>query len=209
MQLRTVFAGLCVAAFGASAQAGVINDWNDGTVQGWTWPSIPVGASFSNVDNKLSVDFNGGYQQDLRRGINATAFEDFKLGDHLTVEVVLPSAPTSQFQISWFLQGQYYEASDINHTTPISFSSGITGMTALTTAGFHLVTWNFNNSAAIAALPDDAVLAWGELRLVTNGVGGWDPAPITFDNLTVHVPEPASLALVGLGGLAVLARRRA
>ena len=70
------------------------------------------------------------------------------------------------------------------------------------------MSWDFNSNASIAGIPDGAQLAWGELRMVTNATGGWDPAAITFDNLTVVVPEPASLGLLGLGSLGLLVRRR-
>ena len=49
--------------------------------------------------------------------------------------------------------------------------------------------------------------------LVVRGAGSDNPALITglctFDNLTYTVvPEPSTLALLGLGGLALLIRRR-
>ncbi|MEM9418604.1 MAG: PEP-CTERM sorting domain-containing protein [Planctomycetota bacterium] len=43
----------------------------------------------------------------------------------------------------------------------------------------------------------------------TNTTTNFGPSGVRYDNINFAVPEPASLALVGLGGLAMLGRRRA
>lgn len=78
-----------------------------------------------------------------------------------------------------------------------------------------------NESAGSVSVPTDgstttieldvsAFTDWTQIRLFTNATSEaatYDPGTIYYDNFRI-VPEPASLALVSLGGLALLGRRR-
>ncbi len=79
------------------------------------------------------------------------------------------------------------------------------------------VTWTVDGLLLATVNTSDDTADTGENILLmysdTNASSSTDPNDVNllfglFDNVMVTVPEPSSLALVGLGGLALLARRR-
>ncbi|MEO0586877.1 MAG: PEP-CTERM sorting domain-containing protein [Planctomycetota bacterium] len=87
-----------------------------------------------------------------------------------------------------------------------------TGPVALTDTGPGYETYNLSalNVPAFGASPNDTFAAFLNLNVAAGAFDG-SVAEAYFDNVSVNgtlVPEPASLALLALGGLAVAGRRR-
>jgi len=73
--------------------------------------------------------------------------------------------------------------------------------------GFSLGSYS-NNATENIVITDDVTVTDGELNLTMVDPGGSSDPRRVYSGLIVSIPEPGSLALLGLGGLMLIKRRR-
>lgn len=184
-----------LALMATSAGATVIESFEDGNPSPWT--------GFAGVSTTVGVT-DGTYSAygDPLSWWNPTFMTNYSnewaplldAGDTLTVDVTLVDAiPEGKWFQVWF-----------QFLTDTGGSSGDVGYTAVAGGG-ATTTVSFN----YGALPVDFANPgnWTQLRIGTNPGGGFDATAVYIDNIRV-TPEPATLALLGMGGLALIRRRR-
>lgn len=164
------------------AQAGVVfsDGFESGNFSAWTTASIDT--NWDGVDTLAP-----------QSGSSAAYFGN--PGGVSTITKTLNTTAGGHFLVSFWLQNEEDVA---GNATPNSFAFSIGGQTvmALTDAsdfGYTQYTFGFD---AIGA-PTDISFSFSHTAAF------WD-----FDSVLVTVPEPASLALVGLAGALMLGSRR-
>ncbi|HNO77854.1 MAG TPA: PEP-CTERM sorting domain-containing protein [Phycisphaerae bacterium] len=202
---------LCCAVLAQSANANPLSDFDDGTLQGWTaiatpWDGDPFGGTFELV---TSGGNPGGYIH---------AIDESSIGGLLV-------AGPAEFSgdLSGYTAVQYdeyiYSNPQIVHGTSL-FLLGANGTSyrsiqpldqvatwATRTVPLEEGSWMLNpgsiGTESFAEVLLDATLAVEFSVSVTS----FPTLEAGIDNITL-VPEPASLALLGLGGIALFSRRR-
>lgn len=149
----------------------------------------------AGLDHELDVWFKAGARQPIELKFNSNSYNPsnpviFRSRGNNTYSVI-----TSNFPIgSW-------------ETINVKFQDAVGGPPR----GTYTVTWN-GNTIAYDYL-DQGVANYALTTMNIFGAGNQPgssatPQSIDFDNVQMIVPEPASLALISLAGLAMLRRRR-
>lgn len=216
--ISAVVAGLFVAS---SAQAALIliDDFNtpDMVVIDQAGGGATVVASPGLVPNGRVVS------HELLAGTNTLAGAGSKVSIGSTtfpagsLEIANASGRDSEVSVSWTVAAGLVPtvamasaslavtvvASDGNPTSLELFVNNLS-------QGTFFIPGNTNNDTnyfALSAVAQTALAGGGTMKLVINGDTGWD---MTLDSFGINVPEPSSVALVGLAMLAAgaAARRR-
>ena len=202
--LAALAAVAALTAGTASAQIELTTNggFETGDFTGWT--QFPTGPGQQTVDNvnPSSGTFSGSINNDV--DLSNSLFKQANIG-------IGQVSPGQEITISFDARGSYAVPGGVAFAEFFSELSGggtskneILGGGPLAINGDPNVwtTFNFTTTAG----PD--VSGGVTLQLgATNGPG--NPTTMWYDNVSVSVvPEPSSLALLGLGGLAAFRRRR-
>lgn len=207
------------AATGVSAgQQWTFTGLDGTTVTGTEMWTGTAGASARGLSTTYNHDQNGGTPNidipggfEVMSGFTSSGFPDtVRVG----IQVVLPTTldPSASGLLTFFTENRI--SGSLGGNTPLYSIFNTTDnreITPLTAPNQPTGNWNFQ-SANVAFIADDAGDTI-ELRFqdsITFGGGGGarglEVADVNFSVTTI--PEPSSTALLGLGGLALILRRR-
>lgn len=206
-----------VAAGVSTAQAVVIGNWESGENAWEIAPGAPDGTAMEIVstgatlgDSALKVDVpTGGWQKAIRFNVIAgDVVDEFMANDTFSVDVTRlpedwlgdPADGHSGLHFVVNAGGDGWPGGNVWH------QSGYEGWWKYD-QGAKTQTVEFNYAEGRDKVQPDA-LGWLELWLITNYDGGYSDGGVHyFDNVQL-TPEPATIALLGLGGLALIRRRK-
>ena len=168
-------------------------------------PDDPNGSGWLNIVDSGGVDGTGAYQAFGTRDATDLAYTfNFNVAER-------SDADFNDLIISLYYDGSG-TATPADGTTPAAagllladsrpfdFNVGVDGPAT----GTASITLN----ASTVGVGDTVYLAFASVDQIPSGTVGSQQALIDDVTVTAVVPEPASLALVGLGGLCLLGRRR-
>jgi len=205
---RTVVAIILMLALASSSQAVVISDF-EGDLSGWftdTWTTGTLSLSSTGASTgaqAMQVDTPGGWQQACKKDVRVYR-------DVLGVPGAVVSADVTSFradmisawtEIEVVINAQNHDNNGADPQNNIGWNQ--LGLMAMDLTGVpQTINWSVpaELSAKIAASDDN--IQWFEFVLVCN-TDSSDPASVGkfyIDNIQV-VPEPATMLMLGLGGL--------
>jgi hypothetical protein len=188
-----IAATLCFAG-AASAAPTFTNGGFNGSAAGWTLSGGCAAAAYTSAGNGTgAVDLNSCGEADADPSV-AQTLTGLNIGQ--------------TYKLSWDQRlSQNYSGAGAGQTFGVFL--GPDGGTALFTNEYLNSTWKTMSTTFVATAASQLITFAAELDQRTNGVTLRTDVSYVIDNVTLaDVPEPASLALVGLGLAGIFARRR-
>lgn len=228
-----VLAGLALTVSSASAVTLLTEDWEDA---GWSGTDINANTSLHdlvgyglNQDNPTTLNGAGVGGNVLRDqgGFGGVYGSAVNSGNAVRVRssngAMLNRSPLALSAFDTVTFSFDLKANTANYVHVVEFSTN-----QAFTAPILLDTFDGNSDLGLwlaksytltngvdATFTDDSYFRVRKLRPNPAGTnGGSNPTSFTYDNLLIEaeslsvIPEPSSLALLGLGGIAILLRRR-
>lgn len=204
MKCKVILTAIAVLAMAAAGHAAVLDLSVDfGSAPSGVEPGFvgqtSYSATHSTAAGDVTVDIAGGPQGfyvSVGGGTNPALFDDFIFDNSGPFTMTLSGsgiAASTDYDMTFWC---YYSAQARN--TTITAVSGTTG-TTLGPIAFVNPTTSLSDNAASGTFTSDSS---GNL---TFSLGAGRPA---INGFNITVPEPATMALLGMGGLMMLRRRR-
>ena len=179
------------------------------TINDWTEEPGPA------ASNTVYVDDNGtAWVPEASRtlyfgpgAVHQDLAHNWSIGDSFTLEMIAMN-PTWHANQGNTFKVQLRQASD----DTVLWDSGDQDVSATVAAGptytgtGHIFSWNFDASAFVTGSAGEQI----NIRIahVSGGAVYADNVSLVVDSAVAAVPEPSTTALLGLGGLALVFRRR-
>jgi hypothetical protein len=214
------FITICIALVLASTTyAGVIGNWEDNSGDGWkNWsPSALIGplpntisgttitysqATIGATLGSSSLEVSGitSNVQSLTADLTYAQRVDFMANNKFSIDYTVAAGTTGGWNEIYmiYLNAEGYGWHGIG-TAPIKHYDFWSGSAQRTT------TVSFDYTAAKASMP--AVPGYVQIVFSLNSGTGTNSHEFYFDNARL-TPEPATIAMLGLGGLALIRRKR-
>lgn len=199
MKKQLIIAGAILTTTALLQAQTVIGNFESGSLDTWTAGTSTL--SFDTVgttlgSSSLKIVAPGGWNAVLSR--DATSLISLLSQAGTTISLDITARNDDNSIPSWWLGNEIVLSSDTTGWVGLGGQSTPIGWGPQTTTETYAIP------AATSALLASAT--WAQLILINNTGAG---SAIYVDNIAINsVPEPGSVALLGLGGLSLLAFRR-
>lgn len=198
MMRREVFVLLAISvAFVSTSHAAVLIDSFEGDIN-WTTDGDTIAPGTVGVTDgvaSLQRDFGAGWKA-IDLDISGL-IDELNANDTLLVDVTTSNTAES---VGWWLETAIVLQGGIDPSGDYYNQSGLTSV-ASPDGSLITTTVAYNYAPGLTSGP---VVNWAKFRIINNTNGD---GTVYYDNMRL-VPEPATLSLLGLGGVALLRRRR-
>ncbi len=162
-----------------------------------------VTLGFPSTNSQITSPFSGGAQGSLGAGGGGAWYNTGDRLDQLFTATGLATADSSH----WVFSMSNFTSSSTN-TFDVAINDTVVGSYSFNSGDGNPVSFNLNFTHTGLVTGPNYKLSLIATSTVANGFGSWNWNPGGEVTLTSAVPEPASFAVLGLGALALVRRKK-